>query len=217
MNPLERLRSLEEVLDAITQALSEIETTGEQIDDDLQGMVAQEIDLLIDEITNLRRQTQAPEETQIPRGADLLWILSGQQPEVFINYARTFPDQALNQLASNPAALSQVLERLSEMMPQGQRPVADGFEQAPLNSSNIFGFQYDPRSRRLQVRFQSGAIYGYQNVPRQIFQIFAHGAVPAKTNGRNRFGRWWMGKNPSLGAAFYELIRQGNYPYQRLN
>lgn len=158
-----------------------------------------------------------PINAPMPQGADLLWILSGGQPDAFVNYARTFPDAALNALANNPQALASVLGRLEQQMPQGDRGSADGIDRAPLDSSNIYGFQYDPKSGGLKVRFQSGAVYGYQGVPKQIYQIFANGAVPARTEGQNEHGRWWVGKNPSLGAAFSALIRQGGYPYQRLN
>jgi hypothetical protein len=153
----------------------------------------------------------------MPQGADLLWILAGGQPDAFVNYARTFPDAALNALANNPQALASVLGRLEQQMPQGERGSADGIDRAPLDSSNIYGFQYDPKSGALKVRFQSGAVYGYQGVPKQIYQIFANGAVPAKTSGQNEHGRYWIGKNPSLGAAFSALIKQGGYPYQRLS
>lgn len=54
----------------------------------------------------------------------------------------------------------------------------------------------------------------YQN---RYLRFFSNGAVPAKTSGQNEHGRWWVGKNPSLGAAFSALIRQGGYQYERLN
>jgi len=84
-------------------------------------------------------------------------------------------------------------------------------------SSNIYGFRYDPSTRRMLVRFNSGSIYKYENVPPGVFRIFQQGAVPAKTNGENKYGKWWVGKQPSAGAAFFEMIKKGGYPYQRMS
>lgn len=229
-----RLAELEEILNEILAGIQETLQSGQRLDEEFQDALADMIDAATDEMDGIRREIgendsrelppeqpqEGPRETiepPMPQGADLLWILSGGQPDAFINYARSFPDAGLNALANNPTALASVLERLEQQMPQGERGSADGIDRAPLDSSNIYGFQYDPKSGDLKVRFQSGSIYGYKGVPKQIYQIFANGAVPAKTDGKNEYGQWWVGKNPSLGAAFSALIRQGGYPYQRLN
>jgi len=89
-------------------------------------------------------------------------------------------------------------------------------------SSNIESFGYDEKNGRLLVRFLgkhpngNGPVYAYGGVPRQIFDLFRRGAVPARTDGRNKWGSWWKGKVPSLGASMFTLIKGGNYPYQRL-
>ena len=62
-----------------------------------------------------------------------------------------------------------------------------------------------------------GPIYGYDGVPKVIYDLFQSGSIPARTNGQNRWGKWWKGKVPSLGASLYTLISQGQYPYQRLS
>jgi len=222
VNLIERRRALETLLNELLSGIQEVLQSGEVLSDEFQGQIANELSQLTNEIDQISSEIggQSPgvsTETPMPMGADLLWILSGGQPEAFINYARTFPDAGLNALANNPSALSSVLSRLEQQMPQGERGSADGIDRAPLDSSNIYGFQYDPKSGALKVRFQSGAVYGYQGVPKQIYQIFANGAVPAKTDGKNEYGQWWVGKNPSLGAAFSALIKQGGYPYQKLN
>ncbi len=162
-------------------------------------------------------ETQVPTATPVTPGADLLWILAGGQPDAFVNYLRTFPNPGLNALISNPTELSQTIERLQREMPRGEPAQQDGIEHAPLQSSNIYGFKYDPKSGKLLVRFNSGSVYGYQGVPPAVFKIFQSGAVPAKTSGKNKFGKWWQGKIPSLGAAFHSLIKLGGYPYQKLS
>jgi hypothetical protein len=108
-------------------------------------------------------------------------------------------------------------ETPSSITPTPQQPIETG-----MPSSNIEGFAYDDKSGRLLVRFlgkhpnRNGPIYSYDQVPPNIFEIFRRGAIPAKTNGRNKWGQWWQGKYPSMGAAMYHLIRAGNYPYRRV-
>lgn len=63
---------------------------------------------------------------------------------------------------------------------------------------------------------QNGPVYGYEGVPKQIFNLFQKGAIPATTDGSNKWGSWWKGKTPSLGASLNALIKQGGYSYQRL-
>ncbi len=123
--------------------------------------------------------------------------------------------------------LAQTLEALIQRIDQGGGQIPPSNEapdiQEAMPSSNVEGFAYDDKNRRLYVRFlgkhpqRDGAIYQYENVPSNIFDIFRKGAVPAKTDGKNKWGRWWKGKYPSMGAAMYHLIRAGGYPYQKIS
>ncbi len=89
-------------------------------------------------------------------------------------------------------------------------------------SSNVEGFAYDPKSNKLLIRFlgdhpnRNGPIYGYDKVPPQIFDLLRKGAVPARTDGKNKWGKWWKGKVPSFGASVFTLIKNGGYNYSRL-
>jgi hypothetical protein len=128
--------------------------------------------------------------------------------------------------------LAQTLDNLvrkieeSKAAPQEQAPGAPSPNASPLQpsmpSSNIEGFAYDDKTGRLLVRFlgkhpdPNGPIYAYENVPQNIFDIFRKGAVPAKTDGKNKWGSWWKGKYPSMGAAMYHMIRAGGYPYRKV-
>lgn len=125
-----------------------------------------------------------------------------------------------------------VATRIQQLRQEEQEPV-EGMppnippEEPPLNpsmaSSNINSFGYDEDTGRLLVKFQgdypqeNGPIYGYGGVPKQIFDLFKKGAVPARTDGQNRWGKWWKGKVPSMGASLYTLIKEGGYPYERLS
>lgn len=126
--------------------------------------------------------------------------------------------------------LQNILQLIQQEEPQGAPPLTPqgptgpsgpGITQA-MPSSNVEGFAYDDKTGRLLVRFlgkhpnRNGPIYAYDGVPPNIFDIFRRGAIPAKTNGRNKWGEWWQGKYPSIGAAMYHVIRAGGYPYRRM-
>jgi hypothetical protein len=132
-------------------------------------------------------------------------------------------------------ALGELLQNILQVIQQPQAQAAPtatppaqptphqpGLNQA-MPSSNVEGFAYDDKSGRLLVRFlgehpnRNGPIYAYEGVPQNIFDIFRKGAVPAKTDGKNKWGEWWKGKYPSMGAAMYHLIRAGGYPYRRVS
>lgn len=202
--------------------LSLFEQILQQVQENLHNLSPSEIEavnaFLQEAVGFIQEQANtAPTPSPIPAGADLLWILAGGQPDAFVQYLRTFPNPALNALVRNPTQLTQLLARLQQEMPRGEPAQQDGIEHAPLQSSNIYGFRYDPKSGRLLVRFNSGSVYGYEGVPPAVFKIFESGAIPAKTSGSNKWGKWWRGKIPSTGASFHALIRLGGYPYQRLS
>lgn len=126
-------------------------------------------------------------------------------------------------------AMEHVTNRIQQLRSEGQEtPEIPSSLQPPemtesMPSSNVEGFAYDDNSNRLYVRFlgkhpnRFGPVYQYENVPPNIFDIFRKGAIPAKTNGQNKWGKWWKGKYPSMGAAMYHMIRAGGYPYQQVS
>lgn len=197
---------MDNLLENLLAAFIELIESGEQIPDEL-----------FQEMTQLLQEDlQGSAQPATPPGADLLWILSGGKPEAFTKYLSTVPDQVLNSIATNPARVQSLINQLSQKVTLPAGEVSEGVPHADLNSSNIYGFQYDPRSKLLRVKFQGDGIYEYGGVPPQIFKAFQQGAVPAKTSGRNQYGSWWQGKQPSLGASFYELIRD-RFPYQKVS
>jgi hypothetical protein len=128
-------------------------------------------------------------------------------------------------------ALADLLNAVSERLGELEDSPADGLPPnvpqesltQAMPSSNVEGFAYDDKTGKLLVRFlgkypnRNGPIYGYEGVPKQIFDLFQKGAVPARTNGKNKWGAWWKGKVPSIGASLYTLLKTQNYPYQRLS
>jgi len=128
--------------------------------------------------------------------------------------------------------LAQTLERLVSTIDElrSENPVEGLSPNSPQEpqlssggpSSNIHSFGYDNKNGRLLVKFQgdypqeNGPVYAYEGVPQQIFDLFRRGAIPARTDGKNKWGRWWKGKVPSLGASLFTLIKNQGYPYQKL-
>lgn len=226
MNPQEELNQLNGVIDRVVDLIGNMVASGKEIPDDIASQLAQELNFAAERITQLQgelAEIATGGVPGVPSGAELLWILSGENPDVFRQYLQTFPDPELNALATNPTKLNQVISDLSQKVtiPAGEVS-PEGVAKAQLQSSNVYGFKYNPKSKKLLVQFQGneqpgqGPVYKYDNVPPVIFKIFASGAVPAKTSGSNKWGRWWKGKNPSLGAAMYQLIKLGGFPYQRV-
>lgn len=119
------------------------------------------------------------------------------------------------------------IERLYRVMDDPGRPPpvppTDGIQPGPFPSSNIYGFQYDPESSKLLIKFQdkhpatNGPIYSYDGVPPQIVELLGMGALPPETSGRNAWHRWERGKTPSMGATAIKLITSGQFPFRRLS
>lgn len=129
--------------------------------------------------------------------------------------------------------LAQTLSLLSERIDElrSQQSPADGLQptqnipqldQGPYPSSNVNSFKYDPTNGTLFVKFHgqtsadSGPIYQYGGVPKNVYDIFSKGRVAPKTSGQNQYHRWIKGVTPSLGASLYALIRNGGYPYKKV-
>lgn len=222
----------------IYEEIQDLLDSDEEIDDELIDLINNSISLLANRIQKIDAQEQqqqppfepfepSPQQpplfppqqptlplTNIPQGADLLWVLAGGNEQAFREYLSNIPDPELNALTR--AQVDQIVARLHDQVTLPAGEVEDGIAKAPLNSSNVYGFRYDPRNGNLLVRFNSGAIYQYDNVPTRIFKLFRDGAAVAKTTGQNKWGAWWRGKTPTLGAAFHQYIRD-RFNYRRLS
>lgn len=188
-------------MDEILDLLLDVLESGEALDDSF-----------LDQVIAFLEQGETP----VSENAKLLWTLAGGNPEAFVSYIQEFKDPALDNLISNPNLLESTIQELQRNNPIERNGIEDGIPQADLQSSNIYGFQFNPKNKKLRVRFQEGAVYEYDGVPDIIFNLFARGQAAAKTNGKNNFGRWWKGKSPSLGASLNQYIKKGGYKYRRL-
>ncbi len=217
---------IQQIKDSIRQLMQMITARGQPLSEEVKAGLAKVLDHARTRIEQLRQQESeggqeepiqgAPIEPPMPIGTELLWHLANGNPEAFVGYLRTVPDSSMNGLLYQPELLKSIVDRLTKQFPKAAPESSQGVEKAPLESSNIYGFNYDQKSGTLRVKFQGDGVYQYQGVPSYIFKIFQSGAVPAKTSGSNEYGKWWEGKAPSLGASFYELIRNGGYPYAKV-
>ncbi len=221
---------VEQIKQALRQLVELITARGEPLTDQIRSMLTQAMEHAATRIQEIRQgQVQQPEaqqtlatptqglqETPPSSDAQLLWILSGQQEDAFIQYLNNFPSPSTQALLSNPQELERTINFLRQMMPHGEQPRIDGITHSDLNSSNIWGTAYNPATGQMKVRFQGGAEYEYDGVPQNIYRAFAGGHASAKTNGQNKYGAWWEGKNPSMGAALNQYIKANDFPYRKV-
>lgn len=200
---------IDQIKEALRQFVQSIVQRGQPMSPEIRRMLTEAIGHAERRITTLRAGQP------IPSGAENLFVLAGGNPNAFQSYLGNVPNAGLNRVAQNQGQVESIQSRLGQQvtLPVGQ--VEGGVPHADLQSSNIYGFQYNPREGNLRVRFQGGGMYDYEGVSPQVFKAFQAGAIPARTNGQNQYGRWWVGKTPSLGASFFNLIRD-RYPYQRV-
>lgn len=201
---------------AIVQALNAVMRTIDSIGlQNISPEVKTQLTQLITSATN-RIQSLRQEAGINFEDVDMLWLLAGGNEEAFLEYLKNFPMGNTAQLLKNPKKLQQVIKQLKERFGQGIQLQQDGIPHAPLMSSNVYGFKYDNATGNLLVRFNEGGVYSYSGVPKNVFNLFAAGAIPAKTDGENRWGRWWKNKSPSLGSSLNVLLKLGGFPYQKL-
>jgi hypothetical protein len=128
------------------------------------------------------------------------------------------------------AQLAQTLQLLYSRMEELERVTGGpGIPNPPeppppgMPSSNVKGTSYDENTGDLQVQFlgkhpnSEGPRYIYKDTPPQIAQLVQSGAIPARSNGKNKWGDWWKGKVPSAGASVFTLLKETGVPYQKIS
>ncbi len=181
------MNEFQELLNELLHAIQQVIQSGEVLSDEFQGELAQTISLLMDRVAQQPAQP-TPEPT----------------PE-------TPPTQGTTPTGGTG---------------EGQPPTGGSvppLERAPHESSNINAFRYLPEKKQLYIKFMgkdtadSGPIYSYSNVEKNVFDIIARGGVGPLTTGKNKYHAWHRGILPSHGASVNALLKKGNYPYQRIS
>lgn len=144
-----------------------------------------------------------------------------QALQVVMQSGEEIPDEFLLEVANTLERLYARIEDLKGGIPSLPKKTPEISSGMP--SSNVDGFSYDDKNNKLFVRFlgdfpnREGPIYSYDGVPPVMFELLRKGAVPARTDGKNKWGKWWKGKVPSLGASVYTLLKMGAFPYKKVS
>lgn len=84
-------------------------------------------------------------------------------------------------------------------------------------SSNVREIKWFADTKILTVWFMDGSIYDYNMsaIPNydEVVSLVTKGMASATTEGEANGVRWWVGKNPSFGAAVHEYLSTGMIPY----
>lgn len=84
-----------------------------------------------------------------------------------------------------------------------------------IKSSNVKKIMYNDETKEMFIQFQDKSIYTYFNVPFQMFLDVSGGKATCITSGENKYGKWFVGKNPSVGAAVHEYLIKGGVSYKK--
>ena len=79
------------------------------------------------------------------------------------------------------------------------------------DSSNVKKIMYNDEIREMVIQFHSGDIYTYYDINFSLFQAVFNGAGICRTEGSNKWGSWFIGKTPSVGAAVSDLLDGARY------
>lgn len=69
-------------------------------------------------------------------------------------------------------------------------------ERIPVESANLASVGYDEQQRVLEIEFESGSIYAYEDVPREVYEELMEAG--------------------SKGRYFMQNVRDSGYRYRRV-
>jgi len=84
-----------------------------------------------------------------------------------------------------------------------------------IPSANVRRIVYNDETKEMVIQFQDKSIYTYFEVPFQTFLNVSGGEATCITTGENKYGSWFVGKNPSVGAAVWRYLRDSNIRYKK--
>ncbi len=75
-----------------------------------------------------------------------------------------------------------------------------------LNSANVDRILFNDETLELAIQFKEGDVYIYPNQSKEMFDSLVRGEGICRTEGENKWGSWFVGKTPSIGAAVYSKL-----------
>lgn len=84
-----------------------------------------------------------------------------------------------------------------------------------IQSSNVRKIMYNDESKEMFIQFQDKSIYTYYNVSMNLFLDVSGGKATCITSGENKYGAWYVGKTPSVGAAVHKRLVKAGVQYKK--
>jgi hypothetical protein len=82
------------------------------------------------------------------------------------------------------------------------------------DSASVKKLYYNDETKELVIQFNGGDVYTYEAVEFDQFRDILEGNGVCRTEGKNKWGEWYVGKSPSVGAAVYEILVEGGVSYR---
>jgi hypothetical protein len=86
-----------------------------------------------------------------------------------------------------------------------------------VQSANVKAWKYDTEFETLEIEFNDGSKYLYEFVSFEEYTKITEGRARCKTEGENQYGKWFVGKTPSVGAAVYKFLVESGKMFVKLN
>lgn len=84
-----------------------------------------------------------------------------------------------------------------------------------IQSSNVRKIMYNDETKEMFIQFQDKSIYTYFGVSFDLFLNVSGGKATCITSGENKYGAWYVGKTPSVGAAVHRYLIKQNIKYKK--
>ena len=132
----------------------------------------------------------------------------------FLDPSTTFADINL-QLLNLTERMTQVVNPDLAALLTPPLIVPQGIESGSVISSNVEEFRYNPVNQQLVLSFHDQSMYVYFDITQSEFEQITQGQATCVTNGKNVYGSWYIGKNPSVGAAVHVYLIATGKRYMR--
>jgi hypothetical protein len=108
------------------------------------------------------------------------------------------------------------IEGLFKFKKETEKIKQERFLRRRLRSSNVDKVLYDSDVKELVIQFKEGDIYTYSGVQFETFESIVTGlGGVCRTEGKNSFGSWEVGKTPSIGAAVWNQLIDLGVSYRK--
>lgn len=84
-----------------------------------------------------------------------------------------------------------------------------------IQSANVKKIMYNDETKEMFIQFQDKSIYTYYNVSMNLFLDVSGGRATCITSGENKYGSWYVGKTPSVGAAVHKFLVKSGIKYKK--